>query len=50
VTARPAAAGFVLPGPPADRETFAGWTKWRLTRHSFTPAPKIGIAEWRCGC
>jgi hypothetical protein len=49
VTAQPSglAAGFVLPGPPADRETFQGWTQWRLTRHSFTPAPQVTTAEWR---
>ena len=49
MTAQPAepAAGFVLPGPPADRETCQGWTRWRLTRHSFTPAPKISLAQWR---
>jgi hypothetical protein len=32
---------------PADRETAAGWTRWRLTRHGFTPAPVVTIAEWR---
>jgi len=49
VTALPAepTAGFVLPGLPADRETFQGWTQWRLTRHSFTPAPVISLARWR---
>ena len=30
---------FVLPGPITDRETVAGWRQWRLTRHSFVPAP-----------
>jgi hypothetical protein len=48
VTAHAAApAGFALPGPPCDRETAAGWTRWRLTRHGFTPAPAVTIAEWR---
>jgi hypothetical protein len=48
VTAHAAAsAGFTLPGPPCDRETAAGWTRWRLTRHGFAPAPVITIAEWR---
>jgi hypothetical protein len=42
-----ASAGFSLPGPPCDRETAAGWTRWRLTRHGFTPAPVVTIAEWR---
>ena len=47
VTAQAAPAGFALPGPPCDRETVAGWTRWRLTRHGFTPAPVVTIAEWR---
>jgi len=49
MTAQPAgpAAGLILPGPPADRESWQGWTQWRLTRHSFVPAPRIGIAAWR---
>ena len=42
-----APAGFALPGPPCDRETVAGWARWRLTRHGFTPAPVVTIAEWR---
>lgn len=48
MTAQAAApAGFTLPGPPCDRETAAGWTRWRLTRHGFIPAPVVTIAEWR---
>jgi urease accessory protein UreF len=49
VTAQPGgpAAGFALPGPPADRETFQGWTQWRLSRHDFTPAPPVTLAQWR---
>lgn len=49
MTAQPsgAPAGLVLPGPPADRETFQGWTQWRLARHGFTPAPRVTIAQWR---
>ncbi len=42
-----APTGFTLPGMPADRETVAGWTRWRLTRHGFAPAPVITITEWR---
>jgi len=49
VTAQPAGAvaGFALPGPPADRETFQGWTQWRLSRHGFAPAPPLTLAQWR---
>jgi hypothetical protein len=49
VTAQPGgpAAGFALPGPLADRETLQGWTQRRLSRHGFTPAPEIGLAQWR---
>jgi len=49
VTAQPAGAvaGFALPGPPADRETFQGWTQWRLSRHGFAPAPPVTLARWR---
>jgi AAA domain len=36
-----------LLGPPADRTTAEGWTRWRLTRLSFTPAPVIGLGEYR---
>src|ERR1039457_6786326 len=43
---RPAArpASF-LPGPVPDRETLEGWTRWRLTRRDFVPAPVITAAE-----
>ncbi len=34
--ARPA---LFLPGPMPDRETLEGWTRWRLTRRDFVPAP-----------
>ena len=40
--ARPAA---FLPGPVPDRETLEGWTRWRLTRRDFVPAPVITAAE-----
>ena len=39
--ARPAA---FLPGPVPDRETLEGWTRWRLTRRDFVPAPVITAA------
>jgi hypothetical protein len=41
------AVPFVLPGPAVARETVVGWTRWRTTRHSFTPAPRISLADWR---
>ena len=39
---RPAA---FLPGPVPDRESLEGWTRWRLTRRDFVPAPVITTAE-----
>lgn len=38
---------FILPEQAPDRETFSGWTSWRLTRHSFVPAPRISLDEYR---
>lgn len=40
----PRPASF-LPGPVPDRETREGWTRWRLTRRDFIPAPVITAAE-----
>lgn len=34
-----------LPGLVPDRETWEGWTRWRLTRRNFTPAPLVTPAE-----
>jgi AAA domain len=34
-----------LPGPVPDRETWEGWTRWRLTRGDFTPAPVVTAAQ-----
>jgi hypothetical protein len=34
-----------LPGPVPDRETWEGWTRWRLTRRDFVPAPVVSAAE-----
>ncbi len=45
--APPGAVPFILPGPIADRETVAGWRQWRLTRHSFVPAPRLSLADYR---
>jgi hypothetical protein len=38
---------FVLPGPAVSRENAAGWARWRSTRHGFTPAPRLSLAQWR---
>ncbi|MGH3293715.1 MAG: AAA family ATPase [Trebonia sp.] len=34
-----------LPGRVHDRETWEGWTRWRLTRRDFTAAPVITAGE-----
>lgn len=36
-----------LPGPAINRETAAGWERWRLTRHSFVPAPRLELTDYR---
>ena len=48
MAANPAGAGreasslaSFLPGRVHDRETWEGWTRWRLARGSFTPAPVV---------
>jgi chloramphenicol 3-O-phosphotransferase len=38
---------FVLPGPAVARETAAGWAHWRVTRHSFVPAPRLSAEQYR---
>ncbi len=38
---------FVLPNRLADRERVDGWKQWRLTRHSFAPAPLLSLADYR---
>ena len=35
-----------LMGPASDRTTAAGWTRWRLARRSFTPAPVISPGQY----
>lgn len=39
-------ARFILPPRPADRQTEEGWRQWRLTRHSFVPAPRLTRQEF----
>lgn len=38
---------FVLPGPATDRETAAGWARWRTSRRAFIPAPPLTSGEYR---
>ncbi|MFG3602643.1 AAA family ATPase [Micromonospora chersina] len=38
---------FVLPGAAIARENAAGWSRWRTTRHTFTPAPSLSLQEFR---
>lgn len=47
MTAEPGGPGppAFLPGPVPDRETVEGWTRWRLTRRNFVPAPAVTAAE-----
>jgi hypothetical protein len=46
VTAPSQTARFILPPPPADRQTAEGWRRWRLTRHAFVPAPRLTRREF----
>ncbi len=38
---------FLRLGPPPDRTTWEGWQQWRQTRESFTPAPRVTLAEYQ---
>ncbi|QFZ77391.1 AAA family ATPase [Streptomyces fagopyri] len=38
---------FILPGPPPQRDTAAGWQSWRTSRDIFKPAPRLDRAAWR---
>jgi hypothetical protein len=38
---------FLRAGPPPDRATWEGWQKWRESRGSFTPAPRLSAAEYQ---
>ncbi|MGW0580478.1 AAA family ATPase [Streptomyces sp. NPDC002920] len=29
------------------RDTYTGWQRWRTTRRSFVPAPRLSLAEWK---
>jgi AAA domain len=38
---------FLRLGPPPDRTTWEGWQQWRQARESFTPAPRLTLAEYQ---
>lgn len=40
-------SSVALPGQAVTRENAAGWQRWRLTRHEFTPAPRLSLAAYR---
>jgi len=47
LTEPPASLLPFLPGLAIDRETATGWERWRLTRHSFVPAPRLELADYQ---
>lgn len=38
---------FLLAGPQPDRTRWEGWQQWRAARGTFTPAPRLTIAEYQ---
>lgn len=38
---------FLPAGPQPDRTRWEGWQQWRAARGTFTPAPRLTIAEYR---
>ena len=38
---------FLLAGPPPDRTRWEGWQQWRAARGSFSPAPRLSMAEYQ---
>ena len=38
---------FLLAGPQPDRTRAEGWQQWRAARGTFTPAPRLTIAEYQ---
>jgi AAA domain-containing protein len=38
---------FLRAGPPPDRTTCEGWQKWRSTRGTFIPAPRLSLREYQ---
>jgi hypothetical protein len=52
VTGQPAAGEspvvpFLRAGPPPDRTRWEGWQQWRAARGTFTPAPRLSVAEYQ---
>jgi hypothetical protein len=39
-------APALLPVETTDRQTAAGWQRWRRARHGFTPAPRMTRAQF----
>lgn len=38
---------YILPTEPVNsRDTYQEWTRWRLTRHDFVPAPKMSLERF----
>jgi len=38
---------FLLAGPQPDRTRWEGWQQWRAARGTFTPAPRLSVAEYQ---
>ena len=38
---------FLRAGPAPDRTRWEGWQQWRAARGSFTPAPRLPVAEYQ---
>jgi hypothetical protein len=38
---------FLLAGPQPDRTRWEGWQQWRAARGTFTPAPRLSLAEYQ---
>jgi hypothetical protein len=51
VTGRPEGGNpvvpFLLAGPQPDRTRWEGWQQWRAARGTFTPAPRLAVAEYQ---
>lgn len=41
------AVPFLPAGPQPDRTRWEGWQQWRAARGTFTPAPRLTIAEYQ---
>ncbi len=43
---QPEALAATLTRPSPRRDTAGGWRHWCETRHQFTPAPRLTLAQW----